>query len=184
MGLWIGLKTNSEVSKIPRQKITREMILDEAFKITRELGIDSVNTGVVSKSLGCSVQPIYSYFKNMDDLKIAIYNKTHREFNDRFNSDTSMEFAILEYVKFAYEEKNLFSLLFLGNFHEMYSKSKKQDGKSDMFMELLSEDKKDNKKFDYFIFAHGIASLIVNNKLNMNFEEIKIYLKQFNNKFK
>lgn len=182
MGLWIGLKTNSEVSKIPRQKITREMILSEAFEITREFGIDSVNTGVVSKSLGCSVQPIYSFFKNMDDLKIAIYNKTHREFNDRFNSGMSMETTISEYVKFAYEERNLFSLLFLGNFKELYSKSKKLDGKNDIFTELLNEEKKDNKKFEQFVFAHGIASLIVNDKLKMSFEEIRKRLKQFNNK--
>lgn len=184
MGLWIGLRTNSEVSNMPRQKITREMILNEAFKITREMGIDSVNTGVVSKSLGCSVQPIYSYFKNMDDLKIAIYNKTHKEFNEKFNSDTSMDTAVLEYVKYAYEEKNLFSLLFLGNFRELYSKSKKLDGKNDMFTQLLSEEKLDNKKFDYFVFAHGIASLLVNNKLKMSFEEVKKYLKQFNKKAK
>ena len=53
----------------PKQIITKEIILEAAFKITREMGFENVNARSLAKALGCSTQPIYSRYTNMDELK-------------------------------------------------------------------------------------------------------------------
>ena len=60
---------------MPKQRITKEMILDVAFKFAREKGFDKVVLKNIADEIGCSVQPIYSYYKNMDDLREFVYQE-------------------------------------------------------------------------------------------------------------
>ena len=52
------------------KKVSREEIIDAAVDVLRDGGFSSVNARSVAKKLGCSTQPIYFSFKNMDELKI------------------------------------------------------------------------------------------------------------------
>ena len=54
---------------MPRQKITRDMVLEAAFSIARSWGPEQVLVKHIAAALGCSVQPIYSYCENMDALR-------------------------------------------------------------------------------------------------------------------
>lgn len=54
---------------MPKQRITKEMVVDAAFEIARKDGIEKATVKTIAEKLGCSVQPIYSYCKNMDGLK-------------------------------------------------------------------------------------------------------------------
>lgn len=67
---------------MPKQRISPEMITDAAFKLTRESGAESVTAKKIAEELCCSVQPIYSYFENMDDLKRAVDVKVRTVVND------------------------------------------------------------------------------------------------------
>ena len=55
----------------PKQRITREMILETSFAMFCRDGMEAVNARSVAKALNCSTQPIFSYFAGMDDLKSA-----------------------------------------------------------------------------------------------------------------
>lgn len=103
------------------RKVTREKIIDAATNVLRDGGYDSVNARSVAKKLGCSTQPIYSLFRNMEELKAALSARaielhTRRvrdslrahEGNDSRYSSYGMGF-----VKFAAEEKQLFRWLYL-----------------------------------------------------------------------
>ena len=46
---------------MPTQKITREMIVEAAFELAREQGMEAVQVKAVAAALGCSVQPVYGY---------------------------------------------------------------------------------------------------------------------------
>mgnify|MGYP000122732709 FL=1 len=46
---------------MPKQKITREMVIEAAFDIARREGMEKVIVKNIADKLGCSVQPIYSY---------------------------------------------------------------------------------------------------------------------------
>ena len=55
----------------PKQKYTRESILQTSLNIAKRDGLSSVVARNVGKELGCTVSPIFSYFKNMDALMNA-----------------------------------------------------------------------------------------------------------------
>ena len=61
---------------MPKQKITREMVIEAAFDIARREGMEKVIVKNIADKLGCSVQPIYSYCSNMEGLKAALTERT------------------------------------------------------------------------------------------------------------
>ena len=50
-------------------KIPKEVILENALKVLRRDGYESVNIKSVAKEIGCSTQPISWHFGNMDGLR-------------------------------------------------------------------------------------------------------------------
>ena len=54
---------------MPKQRITKEMIVDAAFELARAEGMEQVLVKNIAGKIGCSVQPIYSYCQNMDGLR-------------------------------------------------------------------------------------------------------------------
>lgn len=104
-----------------QRKASKNEIIDAAFEVLREGGFAAVNARSVAAKLGCSTQPIYFSFRNMDELKTALAERaaelhTRRvreslrahEGNDSRYSSYGMGF-----VKFAAEERQLFRWLYL-----------------------------------------------------------------------
>lgn len=60
---------------MPKQKITKDMVVDAAFKLARAGGMEQVLVKNIAMELGCSVQPIYSYCKNMEGLRNDVANR-------------------------------------------------------------------------------------------------------------
>ena len=71
----------AELNLMPKQRITKEMILEVAFKLARERGYEQVVVKNIAAEMGCSVQPIYSYFSNMDALKQAVVGAAMQFYN-------------------------------------------------------------------------------------------------------
>ena len=61
-------------------KITKEMIIDAAFKITREKGFNKVSNREIAKELNCSIRPIYYQFKNASELNVYLFKKVENYF--------------------------------------------------------------------------------------------------------
>ena len=51
-----------------KETITLQMISDTAFAMTREEGFSNVTARRVAAKAGCSTQPIFRVYKNMDEL--------------------------------------------------------------------------------------------------------------------
>lgn len=103
---------------MPKQRITKEMILEAAFHIAKEQGIANVLVKNVSARLGCSVQPIYSYYKNMDELRQDLVEHTKEYFQAYLAQYIDKTGPIFRqtgacYLRFAKEQPHLFQLLFL-----------------------------------------------------------------------
>lgn len=109
------------------KKISKEAIIDAAIDVLREGGASAINARSVAKKLGCSTQPIYLSFQNMDDLKaavtqraIALHTQHVREWLHILDADGSCYREHSHYssygigfVKFAAQEKHLFRWLYL-----------------------------------------------------------------------
>lgn len=60
---------------MPKQKITKEMVVNAAFELTREGGVGQITVKALAERLCCSVQPIYTYCANMNGLRRDVAEK-------------------------------------------------------------------------------------------------------------
>lgn len=102
---------------MPTQRITKEMVINAAFEIARTDGMEQVMVKTIAEKLGCSVQPIYSYCKNMESLRRDVaaqvnlflqeYIAARIDKNDLFRSTGKA------YIQLAEEEPHLFRIFIL-----------------------------------------------------------------------
>ena len=59
---------------------SREMILDAAIEMVREKGYESINARHLGAWMGCSSRPLFTAFRNMEEL----INATREEACNRF----------------------------------------------------------------------------------------------------
>jgi len=100
-----------------KETITIQTILDTAFAMTREEGFANVTARKLACKAGCSTQPIFRVYKNMEELWDAVYDKAVSFFDDYYSLYPKIgrfPFSNLAmcYLSFAREEKYLFELLF------------------------------------------------------------------------
>lgn len=167
---------------MPKQVVTQEMILNSAIDITRRSGFESVNARSVSEYMGRSVQPIYSYFQNMDDLKDAIYNRAMEFYNAFIHAKadmSSLESMGEANIKFAKQEPNLFRLLFLTklnffhSFSDIYNKMGIESVARNLAAELgTSYDDASQIYIMMIVFTHGIATMLATGGAEIKDEEI------------
>lgn len=102
---------------MPKQKITREMVVDAAFALAREGGMERVLAKDIAARLGCSVQPIYSCFRNMEELRRAVERRTADFMADylshRLDPDDLFRSTGQAHVQFARDEPELFKIFIL-----------------------------------------------------------------------
>ena len=52
-----------------KEQITKQIIVDGAFGLLREQGIQMVTARKLAAYAGCSTQPIFRHFENMDEWR-------------------------------------------------------------------------------------------------------------------
>ena len=161
----------------PKTKITREMILTAAFDIVRGSGYETLNARTVADRLKCSTQPVLYQFKTMAEIREAVY-----AIADQFHTEYIMKGAAaadnpflglgLAYIRFGYEEKNLFRFLFQSNhFAGIGLLSLLGDPEMAPLLELArrelecGEEEIREKFLVFTAVVHGYASLLANNSL-------------------
>ena len=103
------------------KKVSKDDIIDAAIDVLRDDGFSAINARSVAKKLGCSTQPIYFSFKNMEELKSALTERAiglHAQhvrdsLKAHAGNDSRYSSYGMGFVKFAAEEKQLFRWLYL-----------------------------------------------------------------------
>ena len=102
---------------MPKQRITKEMVVNAAFEIARADGMEQVMVRNIAERIGCSVQPIYSYCKNMDGLRMEVAGKVKIFVQEyiaaHINKDDLFRSIGRNYIQLAKEEPNLFRIFIL-----------------------------------------------------------------------
>ncbi|MEY8390263.1 TetR/AcrR family transcriptional regulator [Lachnospiraceae bacterium] len=102
---------------MPKQRITKEMVVHAAFEIVRSSGIERLMVKNIAEKIGCSVQPIYSYFENMEELRKDVTEKIRTFIREYISSqiDNNDIFASTgkAYINLAKEEPHLFKVFIL-----------------------------------------------------------------------
>lgn len=174
---------------MPRKvQFTREMIIGAAINMVREQGPDSINARDLGAYLGCSSRPLFTAFRNMEELTDAVREEVSQRFAERVRiaRDThSPEPAAKRMgmciVRFAQDEPNLYKFIHwrgskLVPFNDL-SKIMIQQYQTDY--QLSDEDAV--AFFDHMmIFNMGLCSLITNGVRHFSREEVeRILLDQF-----
>lgn len=105
----------------PKAKYTREEIIEKAFEMARENGIDSVVARELGKVLGTSSSPIFTAFKNMEELHMEVRKAALKEFetyvSDALNYTPASKYVGMKMIEFAMNEPNLFQLVYMREHH-------------------------------------------------------------------
>ena len=72
----VNRETVSKEKNMARKAtVTENMILDNAFALMREEGFEQVTARKLAAKVGCSTQPIFRLYENMDQLIGEIYKR-------------------------------------------------------------------------------------------------------------
>ncbi|MDY5252161.1 MAG: TetR/AcrR family transcriptional regulator [Erysipelotrichaceae bacterium] len=95
----------------PRKTIHQTMILDGAISVMEQLGYEKLSVRNIANQLKISTQPIYTEFKNIEDLKQHLVKYIQNNYLQQ-PKKTYKDFALC-YLYFAKEHKELFKFLYL-----------------------------------------------------------------------
>ena len=104
---------------MPRQpQFSREDIVAAGLRIVRRGGFEAVSARALGKELGTSSSPMFTMFKDMNEVMGEIRAAAEKAFVDRMEGVTDYFPAFKEFglrlVAFAKEDSYIFQMLFLG----------------------------------------------------------------------
>ena len=167
-----------------KEQISKQMILDGAFELLRAEGIEMLTARRLASHIGCSTQPIFRVYKNMEELHEEVFAKAKAYYEDycvNFKGESDIPFVNLGlcYIQFAREELNLFKLLFLTKHNDDNTMYDLINGNENGFVikELKRVKNLDmNRAGDIFmkvfIFMHGMACMAICGELDLSKEEV------------
>ena len=168
--------------------VTKEMLLNAAFEITKEEGLREVTARKLASKAGCSTQPIFRVYTGMDVLCDEVFSLAISDFSDFYveypvKSDVPFVNLGMAYIEYAAKEPQLFRLLFLEEkrcdatlfgilngkdslLHKEIAKAGAMGSKnpSDIFMKM-------------WIFIHGAACMSLTGDFDLSDKETHALLK-------
>lgn len=166
-------------------RISKEMILDAAFEIVRQDGMEKLSNRELANKLKCSIRPIYYQFENVEEMQQELYKKIEQYFY-KFLLDNMIEGIPqykqvgVNYIKFAKKEKKLFQTLFMSDIGLTPDEFVAKDGEDYNEIEKLIKisanlQEEDIKDFHtkMWIFCHGIATLVANDTIKLTDSQIQ-----------
>lgn len=175
----------------PKPKCTKEEIIQAAYELSREKGMDAVVAREVGKRLNTSSSPIFTVWKSMEELKEEVWalakEKYRQYMADIFEYSPSFKEFGMRCVGFAIEEPNLYRLLFLTyrGEHSPYLRFKQEfESISTPLVEeiiktfALSEADAKDLLNQMLIFANGIAAFVITDADSFSKETVSRHLSQ------
>lgn len=164
-----------------KETVTRQMILDAAFQMAEKDGYREVTARKLANHIGCSTQPIFRVYTNMEELQDAYIDKAITFFDEFYSEYPRMyeePFVDLgmAYISFAGKYGHLFELLFLSvdrNQRSLYEILNGQNGN------VMKEIRKaasngcrdaENLFMRMWIFIHGAACMTITGDYDLSAE--------------
>ena len=168
---------------MPRKAFfSKQEIIDKALEILRQQGPEAISARSLCKALGCSVSPLFTVYKNMDEIFSDLHAAAEKLFETYMADVTDYQPAFKEFgmrlVKFSREEPQLFHYLFLDKNSESVVADRKAreclqnvEGEYD-----LSEEQGLELYFQMWVFACGLSALCNKNPQKYSDSDISYLL--------
>ena len=171
----------------PKIITSKEMIIEAGYNIVDEEGIGQVNCREIAKRLGCSTQPVFSRFPNMDELKEEVFkyacDKLQKSIADGLESskeNSFLETSVTVLADFARDHKNLYKLIYLSDFRS--EKSFLEEGEKYLTNRLIIKELIDIYNIDpervegiferSSLLIHGICTVIATTTMDYSNEQV------------
>lgn len=173
----------------PKNKFTREEMVEAALQVVREKGIDALTAKALAEELGISTQPVFTCFATMDVVKEEVRAAAERVYDsyaaEGLRQDIPFRGFGMQYVRFAKEEPELYRLLFLtkgeGNFDAMGAMKRSQTKVRPYIEQTYHLSAGDANRYfrDLWLVVHSIAILMVTGACPYTDKEIGQILASF-----
>lgn len=166
-------------------RISKDMILDAAFEIVRQYGMEKLSNRELANKLKCSIRPIYYQFENVEEMQKELYIKIEQYFykfllDNRIEGIPQYKQVGINYIKFAKKETKLFQTLFMNNTGLTPDAFVSKDGDDYKEIEKLIKISTNLKEEDIkdfhtkmWIFCHGIATLVASGTVKLSDSQIQ-----------
>ena len=158
----------------------KDYIIDKSVDFIKEKGIDNLSVREISSYIGCSTQPLFRVFDNMEDYKNNLRKKLNKEysnFSEKYiNKNSYLSTISYAYVMYAKEENSMFKALFLSELSDnKIIKSSKKDVDLVMKEYRISKERAKAALRDVSIYTHGLATQICLNNMKVSDKDL-LYL--------
>ena len=168
----------------PRATITSRMVAEAAFNVIREKGHENLSVRTIAERLGCSTQPVLYSYRSIDEIREVVYeiaDEYHSKYIlPRKEDDIPFMAMGLNYVRFGYEENNLFRFLFqTDKFAGINIEGLKKNPALSDVLDVIADGLRVSRKqaadvfLTFFCVAHGMASLLANNSMEYDEKQCK-----------
>lgn len=167
----------------PKNRYTREEIVQAALELTRENGIAAVTARALAARLDCSAKPIFGLFRNMEEVQAQVLKAADAIYQARLSAAMSAgemppyKASGMAYIQFARQEPELFKLLFM---RDRTGEAPQMDDSEEMepIYKIIEQNvglnREEAKHFhlENWIFVHGIAAMLATHYLDWQTEDI------------
>lgn len=171
----------------PKPKFTREQIIGYALNIVERDGIKALTARELGKEMGSSARPIFTVFKNMDELCSEVFLAAREKYDSFVLSDHKpgpfFRNVGMRMVAFAIKHPRLYQLLFMSEIDvksEEFSQLYGRLGKTvdicvnSIMTEHGINEQQARKVFDnLFVYTFGIAVFCATGVCNFPAEKIE-----------
>lgn len=168
----------------PKPVVSREDILRAGVGLVRRGGLACVNARSLADALGCSTQPVFRVYKNMDefrrDLRLAMDAVYDSFMSARMREENRLLTQSIAYVAFARSEKHIFNALFMNLtmagstlrdiLDAPWNRSSIQNAAK--VAGLCTEDA-EALFLNVWLYSHGIATQIVSNQIDLPQKQVE-----------
>ena len=174
----------------PRNKYTREEMVEAAVRVVREKGIDALTAKALASELGVSTQPVFTCFHTIEEAKREVRTAAEHVYGGYVKEGLRMKVPFLgvgmQYIHFAKEEPQLYRLLFLSPNEEGHRNvADAMHHSQDLVRESLQQTyhidtpSADRYFRDMWLVVHSLATLVVTGGCSYSEEEIEHILTGF-----
>lgn len=174
---------------MPRKvQYSREMIIEAAIEMVRAKGADSINARDLGEWLGCSSRPLFTAFRNMEELIDAVRQEVSQRFLQRVRAARDADSPVpaakrmgMCIVQFAQNEPNLYKFIHWTGEQMLDVKELSHIMATQYQTDYQLSDDDALAFFDHMmIFNMGLCSLITNGVRRFTREQVEqILLEQF-----
>ncbi len=165
-----------------KKEISRDKILDVAYKMAVKDGIEGLTARSIAKTGHFSTQRLYLEFNNMNDLREQVLKRISNDLRTKtlqqsYTGDALIDLD-LSYIEFAQKHVNLFRAMFVdGKFGSKVISDTLTDLGTEKFKEQYPDTQYDEDRVHDIVIANwisttGMAALVVNKIATFNQTQI------------